>query len=83
MLNLDRHVPLLLISLDLSSAFDTVHHSTLLDILPTRVGIQNKALDMIKSYLSSRNYRVLIDGKFLRRIELDIGVPQRSLLGPV
>ena len=44
-------------SLDLSSAFDTVDHQILLDILERRFAITDAALSWFHSYLSDRSYR--------------------------
>ena len=40
-----------LIALDLSVAFDMVDHNILLDILTTKFGIEEKALQWFREYL--------------------------------
>ena len=76
------HVTLLIL-LDLSAAFDTVDHSILLD-RPTKVfGLQGKAHDWFRSYLSGRSQRAAIDGSMSMEFSLDCGVPQDSCLGPL
>ena len=43
----------LLVTLDLSAAFDTANHGILIDRLNKDVGIHGKALDWFKSYLTN------------------------------
>ena len=44
----------LLVLLDLSAAFDTVDHGILLEVPQNRIGVQDRALNCVKSYLSDR-----------------------------
>ena len=72
-----------LISLDLSSAFDTIDHSLLLNRLKIAFGITGSAFDWISSYLSNRSQSVKI-GKLLSSPQTcTSGVPQGSVLGPL
>ena len=77
-----RHVTLLVL-LDLSAAFDTVHHNILLQRLETSFGITDSAPMRFKSYLSDRSQHVLLDGAYSDSTELSHGVPQGSCLGPL
>ena len=43
-----------LVLLDLSSAFDTADHSTLLNVFHRRFGVQESVMDWFMSYLSDR-----------------------------
>jgi len=43
-----------LVLLDLSSAFNTVDHSTLLTVLDRRFGVRESAMDWLSSYLSGQ-----------------------------
>ena len=47
-----------LVTLDFSSAFDTVDHRTFLSILQQRFGVTDSALNWFNSYLS-QNYRLV------------------------
>ena len=68
--------------LDISKAFDRVWHDGLIHKL-NKVGVHGKLLKWLKSYLSKRSQRVLINGKFSSFIEITSGVPQGSILGPL
>ena len=73
----------LLILLDLSAAFDTVNHDTMLRRLEYSFGIQGKALSWFASYLSGRTQRIMINESQFKPFKLECGVPQRSCLGPL
>ena len=53
------HNDTLLVLLDLSAAFDTIDHATLLLRLETSFGIEGKALGWFSSYLPNRSQRVV------------------------
>jgi cellulose biosynthesis protein BcsQ len=72
----------LLVLLDLSAAFDTVDHQTLLSRLTQRFGITGTALSWFQSYLSDRKQSVVINGMSSQFQNLEFGVPQGSVLGP-
>jgi len=80
---LDRGQGVLLLLLDLSAAFDALDHTVLLERLESEVGIQGKALDWFKSYLSVRKQCVTVKGTLSDPSELTVGVPQGSVLGPL
>ena len=69
--------------LDLSAAFDTIDHITLLSRLQTLYGISGPALAWFESYLTGRTQAVLVDGQRSAPAPLAFGVPQGSVLGPV
>ena len=70
------------IFLDLTKAFDTVVHQILLERLHN-IGIRGIANDLFKSYLSGRSQRVKIDNILSDPIEVECGVPQGTVLGPL
>ena len=47
-----------LVVLDLSAAFDTVDHGSLLDILNHRFGVDGSALEWYNSYIQGRSITV-------------------------
>jgi Reverse transcriptase (RNA-dependent DNA polymerase) len=69
--------------LDLSAAFDTVDHATLLHRLQISYGIGGRALDWFKSYLSDRFQSVRCGGSSSTPTLVCCGVPQGSVLGPI
>ena len=67
---------------DLRKAFDTVDHHTLLNKLKNK-GITGMELNWFKSYLEDRKQFVCIDDICSTLINITIGVPQGSVLGPL
>ena len=72
----------ILLLLDMSAAFETVDHRTLLDRLHTDIGIGGTALDWFESNLVDRRQVVSIRGEHSDLCLLHYGVPQGSVLGP-
>jgi len=67
---------------DLRKAFDTVHHGKLLKKLQ-KIGVGGKALAWFKSYLSNRKQFVQVGDYSGPLLEILLGVPQGSVLGPI
>ena len=77
----EQHVTLLVL-LDLSAAFDTIHHDNLIGRLESDLGITDNALARFKSYLSDRFQRVSVNGSLSDQFPSKQGVPQGSCLAP-
>ena len=68
---------------DLSAAFDTVDTELLLYRLRKFFGIQGAPLGWISSFLSDRTQQVVYRTSMSASKELNCGVPQGSVLGPL
>ena len=82
-LSLSRGEPTALVLLDLSAAFDTIDHPTLLNCLKSWFGVSGTALKWFTSYLSRRFQAIKIGSTLSDLHELLFGVPQGSVLGPL
>ena len=79
---LNKHKIPINLYLDLAKAFDSLNHGILLDKLEY-YGVQNKAKDLLESYLSNRKQFVQI-GEIVSKIKpISMGVPQGSVIGPL
>jgi len=72
-----------LVLLDLSAAFDTVDHQTLLRVLSCRFGVTDRALNWCSSYLSQRTQTFHVGALESGPHTVDCSVPQGSVLGPL
>ena len=70
------------IALDISKAFDKVWHAGLIHKL-CGYGINGHLLDLIQSFLSNRQLKVVLDGQESACYSINAGVPQGSVLGPI
>ena len=68
--------------IDLSRAFDTLSHDILLKKL-YKYGIRGSAWNWVKSYLSNRKQYVSHGSEKSGTGNIEIGVPQGSILGPL
>ena len=79
----DQKTATVLLLLDLSAAFDTVDIDRLINILFTEIGIRGTALKWFCSFLKGRTMRVKVNSAYSEVFELQFGVPQGSVLGPI
>jgi retron-type reverse transcriptase len=68
--------------LDVSKAFDKVWHEGLLFKL-SESPIPTAAVHLLKSYLQGRTFQTTVEGKLSTVRQVEAGVPQGSVLGPV
>ncbi|XP_067622537.1 probable RNA-directed DNA polymerase from transposon BS isoform X1 [Eurosta solidaginis] len=68
--------------LDLKRAFETVDRDILIRKL-YKIGIRNIALNWFKSYLSGRKQKTVIRNKISPEVDIEIGLPQGSVLAAI
>ena len=68
--------------MDLSKAFDCMPHNPLLAKLQD-YGLSNEAITLMRSYLTGRRQRVKIGSTTSAWLEIQKGVPQGSIVGPL
>ena len=69
------------VALDISKAFERVCYAGLLHKLKS-YGISGKIFDLILSFLSNRQFWVILDRKSSQKYPVNAGSPQDSILGP-
>ena len=82
MSSFDRRVQTDVAILDFSKAFDTVPHDRLLSKL-AHYGIDKNIWQWISTFLKGRKQSVIVDGKSSLFADVDSGVPQGTVLGPL
>ena len=80
---LDSGNLVMLTLLDLSAAFDSVDHHTVLQRLCTSYGLGEKVINWFTSYLSGRTQQVRTATSSSIPSAVDFAVPQGSVLGPI
>ena len=73
----------ILTALDMSAAFNTLDHITLLHRLQHTSGLSGYAISWIRSYLTDHSSFVKIDSSSSTSTTILTGVPQGSVLGPL
>ena len=81
-LSLSRGKPTALILLDLSAAFNTIDHSTILSCLKTWFGVGSSILKWFTSYLPEFYQSIKISSTLPDLCKLLVSVPQSSFLNP-
>ena len=79
---LDDRSQIDMLILDFSKAFDTVPHQRLLQKIDY-YGIRSKTKGWIRTWLTTRNQRVVVDGEASETVHVESGVPQGTVLGPL
>ena len=72
-----------IIFLDLTKAFDVISHELLLRKLANLFNFSESAINWISSYLSNRKQPVVFNNSASSFIDVNTGVPQGSVLGPL
>ena len=80
--SMDNRRGTVLVSLDLSAAFDMVDHDKLIQRLSDCFGLTGVAVTWVQSYLSNREQFIKIRDHSSRAARMESGVPQGSVLGP-
>ena len=80
---MDRKECISVASLTCPAAFDTLSHIILLQRLYSRLGLSGSALAWLTSYLQGGTQTVHFNGSTSSVHELEFGVPQGSVLGPL
>ena len=68
--------------LDISKAFDKVWHKGIIFKLKQN-GISGKLLSVLSDFLKDRKQRVILNGQVSSWTDVNAGVPQESILGPL
>ena len=68
--------------LDISKAFDKVWHEGLIYKLKQN-GVKGNLLETLTNFLNDRKQRVVLNGQHSKWANIEAGVPQGSILGPL
>ena len=70
------------LSTDLSKAFDCIDHTHFIAKL-SAFGVSPLSLKLLYPSLSNRTQRIKVNENFSDRTDIEFGVPQGSILGPI
>ena len=82
LMNMNQQHVTLLVSLDLSVAFDTIDHAILLKRLHSNFGISGRVLSWFQSYLENRSQSIFVNGATSKRFHLQQGAHKDRVLAP-
>ena len=82
-LALDHGEGTVILSRDLSAAFDTLDYALILERLSQCVGVRGTVLKWFETYLAERRQCVRIVSTQSHSVDLSPGLPQGSVLGPL
>jgi len=68
--------------MDLNKAFNSISHDQPLNIFQS-IGIVNTSFNLLKSYLQHRKQQVKIANTLSNELQINIGVPQGTVLSPI
>ena len=80
--SLDKSKIVVTVLMDLSKAYDCIPHDMIIAKL-SAYGVDNFSLSFIYIYLLDRKQRVKINDSFSDYVNIFLGVPQGSILGPL
>ena len=82
-LNLNNKLQTDIVYFDFSNAFGSVSHDVVLQKLKQNFNIDGYLLRFIRNYLKDRKQAVTINSEFSSPLNVQSGVPQGSILGPL
>ena len=81
--SLHKNIGTDIIYFDFAKAFDTVSHDIILRKLKQKFNIDGRLLKFLQDYLAHRRQKVILDNVSSNILNVNSGVPQGSILGPL